>query len=106
MCTHYLVHCGLAATSNGCLGLMRALGERQLSFYCKHLLRLPRQCRRLQFGNEVSDQFLQDYVGRVDLTNTAIIGYFDGDEMCVAELRSMANAWCNAAEAAFFVEAQ
>jgi hypothetical protein len=77
MCTHYLLHCGLAATSNGYVGLTRALGNHELSLYCKHLLRLRRQCRRSRFGNEVSDRFLQDYVGRVDLTNTAILGYFD-----------------------------
>jgi hypothetical protein len=58
--------------------------------YRDHLLRLHRQCRRSRFGNEVSDHFLQDYVGRIDLTNTAILGYFDGDEMRAgAELRSM-----------------
>ena len=107
MCTHYLAHCGIAATSSGWVGLTRALGKHELSFYCKHLLRLRRQCRRSRFGNEVSDRFLQDYVGRVDLTNTAILGYFDGDEMRgAAELRSMRNVWCDAAETAFSVEAQ
>src|SRR5262245_2141425 len=108
MCTHYLAHGRLAPpSSSGCVGLTRALGKRALSFYCKHLLRLHRQCRRSRFGNEVSDRFLQDYVGRVDLTNTAILGYFDGDEMRgAAELRSIGNVWCNEAEAAFSVESQ
>jgi RimJ/RimL family protein N-acetyltransferase len=46
-------------------------------------------------------------VGCIDLTNTAILGFFDGDEMRgAAELRSMRNVWCDAAEAAFSVEAQ
>jgi hypothetical protein len=90
MCTHYLAYCALAAPSNGCAGVTRGLGKHELSFYCKHLLRLRRQCRRSRFGNEVSDRFLQDYVGHIDLTNTAILGYFDGDEMRgAAELRSM-----------------
>ena len=107
MCTYYRHHYGPAATPRGCVGPTRALREHELPFFCNHLLRLRRECRRLRFGNEVSDQFLQDYVGRVDLTNTAILGYFDGDEMRgVAELRSMDNAWCDVAEAAFSVEAR
>jgi len=90
-----------------CVGVTRALGKHELPFYCKHLLRLRRQCRRSRFGNEDSDRFLQDYLGRIDLTNTAILGYFDGDEMRgAAELRSMRNVWCDAAEAAFSVEAR
>jgi GNAT superfamily N-acetyltransferase len=107
MCTYYLAYCGLAATSNGCAGVTRALRKHELPFYCNHLLRLRRQCRRSRFGNEVSDRFLRDYVGCIDLTNTAILGFFDGDEMRgAAELRSMRNVWCDAAEAAFSVEAQ
>jgi hypothetical protein len=105
MCTYYLAYCGLAATSNGCAGVTRALRKHELPFYCNHLLRLRRQCRRSRFGNEVSDRFLRDYVGCIDLTNTAILGFFDGDEMRgAAELRSMRNVWCDAAEAAFSVD--
>ena len=78
MCTHYLHHCGPAASAKGFVAQTRGLRERELSLYCNHLLRLRRQCRRSRFGNEVSDQFLQDYVGRIDFANTAILGYFDG----------------------------
>jgi GNAT superfamily N-acetyltransferase len=107
MGVHYPVQRGLAASSDRYIGLTRALGEHELSLYGKHLQRLHRHSRRSRFGNEVSDRFLQDYVGRVDLTNTAILGYFDGDEMRgAAEIRSMRNIWCDAAEAAFSVEAQ
>src|SRR5215831_6492482 len=107
MFTYYRHHYGPAATPRGCVGPTRALREHELPFFCNHLLRLRRQCRRSRFGNEVSDQFLQDYVGRIDFANTAILGYFDGNEMRgVAELRSMRDAWCDEAEAAFSVEAQ
>ena len=107
MCPHNLNHCGPAAGLNGSVGLTKALCQHELSLYCDHLLRLRRQCRRSRFGNEVSDHFLQDYVGRIDLNNTAILGYFDGNEMRGgAELRSMANVWCDEAEIAFSVEAQ
>lgn len=107
MCPHKRHHCGPAACSSSVVGLTRALRKDDLSLYRDHLLRLHRQCRRSRFGNEVSDHFLQDYVGRIDLTNTAILGYFDGDEMRAgAELRSMGDIWCDEAEAAFSVEAQ
>jgi len=70
-------------------------------------VRLSRQCRRSRFGNEVSDRFLADYVDRVDLTNTVIVGYLDGEQMRGgAELRSLRKVWCNAAEVALSVDAQ
>ena len=107
MCTPYL-HChSPAASANGFVGLTKTLRDHELHLYFNHLVRLSRHCRRSRFGNEVSDQFLRDYAGRIDLTNTAILGNFDGDDMRgVAELRSMGNAWCDEAEAAFSVEAQ
>jgi len=107
MWSHDLHHCGPAAGASGFVAPTMVLRERELFLYCRHLRRLRRECRRSRFGNEVSDRFLQDYIGRVDLTNTAILGYLDGEEIrAVAELRSMGNAWCDEAEAAFSVEAQ
>ena len=86
-------------------GSIRELADTDLQGYLHHLLRLSRQCRRLRFGNEVNDNFLHDYVARVDLTNTVVLGYFaEGAMRGAAELRSLRNVWCDEAEAAFSVE--
>ena len=105
MFKHQIFHCGGAANSNA--GQLRVLHHTEISLYYSHLARLSRQCRRSRFGNEVSDQFLADYVDRIDLTNTVIVGYLDGEQLHGgAELRSLRKAWCKAAEVAFSVDAQ
>lgn len=84
---------------------IRPLRNGELDCYLAHLLRLGRTCRRSRFGNEVKDTFLRDYVGRVNLSNTLVLGYFEGGEMLgAAELRSLDIAWCSEAEVAFSVE--
>jgi ribosomal protein S18 acetylase RimI-like enzyme len=84
---------------------IRPLKPDDLPCYLAHLLRLGRQCRRSRFGNEVNDRFLHDYVGRVNLANTLVLGYFEDNEMRgAAELRSLQNEWCGEAEVAFSVE--
>jgi GNAT superfamily N-acetyltransferase len=86
-------------------GSIRKLADNDLQSYLHHLLRLSRQCRRSRFGNEVNDNFLRDYVARVDLTNTVVLGYFaEGAMRGAAELRSLRNVWYDEAEAAFSVE--
>ena len=70
-----------------------------------HLLRLTNHCRRLRFGGEITDRFLQDYARHVDLTNTVVLGAFvNGVMVAAAELRSFQANWCEKAEAAFSVE--
>ena len=70
-----------------------------------HLLRLTNHCRRLRFGGEITDRFLQDYARNVDFTNTVVLGAFvNGVMVAAAELRSFQTKWCGKAEAAFSVE--
>ena len=53
---------------------IRELAHNDLQSYLHHLLRLSRRCRRSRFGNEVNDNFLRDYVARVQpLTNTVAL---------------------------------
>lgn len=105
MFKHQIFYCRGAANSNA--GQLRVLHHAELPLYYSHLVRLSRLCRRSRLGNEVSDRFLADYVDRVDLTNTVIIGYLDGEQMRGgAELRSLRKVWCKAAEVAFSVDAQ
>jgi GNAT superfamily N-acetyltransferase len=86
-------------------GSIRELAHNDLQGYLHHLLRLSRRCRRSRFGNEVNDNFLRDYVARVDLTNTVVLGYFaEGTMRGAAELRSFRDVWCDEAETAFSVE--
>jgi RimJ/RimL family protein N-acetyltransferase len=81
------------------------LSAGDLAHFHHHLLRLSRNCRRSRFGNEVKDTFLGEYVDRIDLTNTAVLGYFDDGEMRAAvEIRSLQDVWCAEAEVAFSVE--
>lgn len=88
-------------------GSIRELADNDLQSYRHHLLRLSRRCRRSRFGNEVNDNFLRDYVARVDLTNTVVLGYFaEGAMRGAAELRSLRNVWCDEAETAFSVKRQ
>jgi GNAT superfamily N-acetyltransferase len=107
MFTHHAPCCTQAANSNDDLGAVKALDQGDLCLYSEHLLRLRRQCRRSRFGNEVSDHFLRGYVDRVDLSNTAVLGYFSKSQMRAAiELRSLRSVWCDAAEVAVTVEAE
>lgn len=84
---------------------IRPLGADDLVHFEAHLMRLDEACRRLRFGTQVSDAFLRDYVRRVDLRNTLVLGVFvDGEMRGAAELRSFAATWCRDAEGAFSVE--
>jgi GNAT superfamily N-acetyltransferase len=83
---------------------IRPLFNSDLPHYLSHLMRLNRHCRRSRFGTEVKDGFLRDYVGGVNLSNTVVLGFFAGGEMCgAAEIRSLENEWCGRAEVAFSV---
>jgi len=84
---------------------VRPLNSRELHLYLAHLLTLSLQCRRSRFGNEVKDAFLCEYVSRVDLQNTLVLGYFTDSRLTgIAEIRSLQTKWCAHAEVAFSVE--
>lgn len=84
---------------------LRHLDQDDIEIMRWHLLRLNTTDRRARFGNAVSDRFIEDYVTRIDLSNTQIIGCFvDGLMRGVAELRSIEPTWHRQAEAAFSVE--
>jgi len=86
-------------------GTIRKLWPTELNKFRDHLLRLDKQARRLRFGHGVSDDFLLDYVGRTDLTEALIWGYFeDGEIHAAAELRKLGEVWGEQAEGAFSVE--
>jgi GNAT superfamily N-acetyltransferase len=86
-------------------GSIRPLGPADLAAFQRHLQRLGEECRRARFGGTASDTFLCAYAGRVDFSNTAVLGCFVGTEMRGAcELRSLEQTWCRGAELAFTVE--
>jgi GNAT superfamily N-acetyltransferase len=70
-----------------------------------HLMRLDENCRRARFGGAVPDRFLLDYVARLDLANTRVLGCFvNGYMRGAAELRSLQSQWSREAELALSVE--
>ena len=85
--------------------VIRILARIDMHHFEGHLLRLTNPCRRLRFGGEITDRFLQDYARNVDFTNTVVLGAFvNGVMVAAAELRSFQTNWCEKAEAAFSVE--
>jgi GNAT superfamily N-acetyltransferase len=52
--------------------------------FLQHLLRLDPQARRQRFCHPASDADVRDYVGRLDLKRTRVIGFVCDGVMCAA----------------------
>lgn len=92
-------------SSAGSIHRVVAIGATQRPEIEAHLLRLSAHCRRQRFGGHVSDDFLRDYVSRIDFANTLVFGALvEGEIRGLGELRSFGAEWCRDAEAAFTVE--
>ncbi len=71
----------------------------------EHLLRLDGDARSKRFCHLVSDEYLHDYVRRLDLMEARIIGFFGAGQMHAAvELRPTGSPRARAFEAAITVE--
>jgi RimJ/RimL family protein N-acetyltransferase len=86
-------------------GNIRKLWATETDKFRDHLLRLDKDSRRMRFAHGVSDAFIEDYAARMTDMGSIVYGSFDGGEVrACAELRKLADAWGQEAEAAFSVE--
>ncbi|NNF76631.1 MAG: GNAT family N-acetyltransferase [Rhizobiales bacterium] len=70
-----------------------------------HFSRLNDQARRLRFGGAVSDEFVEQYAGRLNQLGSVLYGAFpDGELRALGELRGLLDDWPATAEAAFSVQ--
>lgn len=86
-------------------GTIRKLWPSESDKFRDHLLRLDKDSRRMRFAHAVSDNFIDDYAGRMNEMGAIIYGYIEGGEVrAVAELKKLGDTWGQEAEAAFSVE--
>ena len=86
-------------------GTIRKLWPSESDKFRDHLLRLDKDSRRMRFAHAVSDNFIDDYAGRMNEMGAIIYGYLEGGEVrAVAELKKLGDTWGQEAEAAFSVE--
>lgn len=85
----------------------RKLGPRDLTVYRDHLLRLSPADRRMRFHGAISDQAVLSHCGRIDFSNTLVIGCLDdyGNLRGAIELCAMGDNPDSGAELAISVEA-
>ena len=87
------------------LGQCRRVWFAEKPLLLKHLLRLDDDGRRSRFRAVVSDEFIQNYVRKIDDSHHLVHGCFKDGEMCgAAELVKLDHSWGPAAEAAFSVD--
>jgi GNAT superfamily N-acetyltransferase len=88
-----------------CGGTIRKLWPSESDKFRDHLLRLDKDSRRMRFAHAVSDNFIDDYAGRMNEMGAIVYGYLEGGEVrAVAELKKLGDTWGQEAEAAFSVE--
>ena len=86
-------------------GTIRKLWQSESDKFRDHLLRLDKDSRRMRFAHAVSDNFIDDYAGRMNEMGAIVYGYLEGGEVrAVAELKKLGDTWGQEAEAAFSVE--
>jgi GNAT superfamily N-acetyltransferase len=86
-------------------GTIRKLWPSETDKFRGHLMRLDADSRRLRFGIPVSDNFIDDYAGRLTGMKALVYGYFlDGEMRAAAEMRQIGEGWSSDAEGAFSVE--
>lgn len=86
-------------------GTIRKLWPSESDKFRDHLLRLDKDSRRMRFAHAVSDNFIDDYAGRMNEMGAIVYGYLEGGEVrAVAELKKLGDTWGQEAEAAFSVE--
>lgn len=87
------------------LGQVRKLWFSEKNLFRDHLLRLDAESRRLRFERTVSDEFIHDYVDKIDERRYIIHGFFKEGKICgAAELVKTGENWQPVAEAAFSVD--
>lgn len=71
----------------------------------RHFNRLDEQSRRMRFGGAVTDEFVEQYAGRLMELGSLLYGaYPDGELRALGELRGLLDDWPVHAEAAFSVQ--
>lgn len=86
-------------------GTVRKLWYTELNKYRDHLLRLDEESRRLRFGMNVGDAFIENYSRRIADMKSIVYAFIeDGEVRAAAELRPLGEAYSAEAEAAFSVE--
>lgn len=84
---------------------IRKLSSSEAPLLRDHLLRLDQEGRRMRFAHAVSNDYIEDYAGRMLDLGSIVYGCFvDGEVRGVAELRKLGDTWGREAEAAFSVE--
>ncbi|MEC9369182.1 MAG: GNAT family N-acetyltransferase [Pseudomonadota bacterium] len=95
---------GLAAPDTA-RGSVRKLWYTELNKYRDHLLRLDEESRRLRFGMNVDDDFIENYTRRIaDMKSIVYACVIDAEVRAAAELRPLGEGFSAEAEAAFSVE--
>ena len=69
-------------------GRIRKLWVGETEIYRDHLLRLDTKSRHSRFGAGVSDSFIEDYVAMANGLDSVIHGFFVGDVLRGAAVRS------------------
>ncbi len=86
-------------------GTTRKLYVTEYHKYRDHMLRLDEESRRMRFGMAVDDEFVVDYVNRLnDMKSIVYANMIGGEVRAAAELRPLAAHARGEAEAAFSVE--
>lgn len=86
-------------------GTTRKLYASEYHRYRDHLLRLDADSRRMRFGMQVGDAFINEYSLRLNDLKSIVYGHIvDGEVRAAAELRPLAITVNREAEAAFSVE--
>lgn len=87
-------------------GTIRKLWPTEANKFRDHLLRLDKSSRHMRFAHGVSDNFIEDYAGRMgELGSTVYVYVEDREVRAAAELKKLGGVWGKEAEAAFSVEA-
>jgi RimJ/RimL family protein N-acetyltransferase len=86
-------------------GITRRLWPTETDKFRDHLLRLDPETRRMRFAHSVSDDFIDEYAGRMTGYGSLVYGHLvEGQVRGAGELRRLGDTWGEEAEAAFSVE--
>jgi hypothetical protein len=66
---------------------IRTLLPTEFPVYAEHLKRLSKEDRRLRFGTPVTNDFIDQYVAKINPTESIILGHFDSYLNLVAAIQ-------------------